>query len=112
MFSTDPERRREYINGLRELADYLDANPVVPVPRYGTSVYLIANNALEGGIEQIEALADLFGTPVITDPDSLDRFGTRRQFGPVAYEAVSHSATSMAFYRAFQSYQGCVTPDD
>jgi hypothetical protein len=112
MYSTDAGRRADFITGLRQLADYLDANPGIPVPRYGTKILLIAAPAEHGGVAEIEALAELFGAPVDIDPESLDRFATHRQFGPISYEAVSHAAALMALHHALWSYEGCVTPDD
>ena len=37
MHGTDPDTRKAYITALHELADYLTANPAIPVPRYGTT---------------------------------------------------------------------------
>ena len=34
--TTDPATRQAFITGLRDLADYLDQHPAVPVPTYGT----------------------------------------------------------------------------
>jgi hypothetical protein len=112
MFSTDPEQRKAFTAGLRQLADFIDADPGVPVPYYGTTIFVLADLAEHGGVEQIEALAGLFQVPLVIDPESLDRFAARRQFGPVTYEAVTHTAISMVLHRALHTYDGCVTPDD
>jgi hypothetical protein len=111
LFATDPEHRSDYINGLRQLADYLDANPGVPVPKYGTSITVLADLADDGGIRQVEDIAAQLAAPVITDLD-LGRYAASRTFGPVGYEAVSHTRAVMAAYHALSSYDGCVTPDD
>jgi len=112
MFTTDPDHRKAFTAALRQLADFIDASPAVPVPYYGTTIFVLAAPAEHGGVEQVQALADLFQVPLVIDPESLDRFAARRQFGPVTYEAVTHTAYSMAVHRALHSYDGCVTPDD
>lgn len=109
MFSTDPTRRKEYIDGLRQLADYLDANPGVPVPGYGTTIMLVASDAEDGGIAEIVALAVELAAP-FAETDGVYR--TQRQFGPITYKGFANSAASLADYSAQASYYGCVTPDD
>ncbi len=47
-FTTDPATRHALITGLRALADYLDQHPAVPVPRYGTEIYLSASSTDDG----------------------------------------------------------------
>ena len=43
--STDTATRQAFITGLRDLARYLDQHPAVPVPAYGTVIYLSAASA-------------------------------------------------------------------
>jgi hypothetical protein len=109
MFSTDPGKRKEYITGLRDLADYLDVNPGVPVPGYGTSIILIANDAEDGGITEIVAMSIELAAP-FAETDGVYR--TERRFGPVTYKAIANSVRSYADYQAQTSYYGCVSPDD
>ena len=109
MLSTDPAHRKEYTDGLRQLADYLDANPSVPVPAYGTTIMLMASDVENGGITEITALAAELAAP-FTEIDGVYR--TQRQFGPVTYKAVANSFASLADYTAQTSYYGCVTRDD
>jgi hypothetical protein len=109
MFSLYPEHRAAYISGLRQLADYLQANPAVPVPRYGTVITLIASDTENGGITEIVAISIELAVP-FTQTDGIYR--TERKFGPVTYKAVANSAVSQAHYDAQTSYYGSVTPDD
>ena len=44
-FTTDPATRQAFITGLRDLADYLDQHPLIPVPTNQGLCQLIA----EGG---------------------------------------------------------------
>ena len=111
-YTTDPAERQEYITGLRQLADYLDANPGVPVPRYGSSIRLIASLAEDGGIAEIITIAAQLAAPVIDATQDMGSYRTCRSFGPVTYEAFSSTRASMAIYRAETSYAGCVIPDE
>ncbi len=109
MFTTDPEHRKAYIDGLRQLADYLDANPGVPVPAYGTTILLAASDTENGGIAEIVALSIELAAP-FAETDGVYR--TQRQFGPITYKGFANTAASLANYNIQTSYYGCVTPDD
>jgi hypothetical protein len=110
-FSTDPGTRQAFITGLRDLADYLDEHPAVPVPRYGTEVYLSAASTDDGGCAQVRQFARQLG---ITPPKTISYSGhyeAARRFGPVGYRMIAISAAAMARHLAADSYYGCVTPD-
>lgn len=109
MFSTNPDTRSQYIAGLRELADLLDACPGVPVPAYGTNILVIASDAEDGGITEILSMSIELAAP-FAELDGIYR--TVRKFGPVTYAGVSHTQATMAAYHALASYDGCVNPDD
>jgi hypothetical protein len=109
--TTDPAIRQAFITGLRTLADYLDQHPAVPVPRYGTEVYLSAPSTDDGGCAQVRQFARQLG---ITAPAAISYSGhyeAVRSFGPVGYRMIAISERAMARYRAADSYSGCVTPD-
>jgi hypothetical protein len=110
-FTTDPAIRQAFITGLRYLASYLDRHPAVPVPTYGTEVYLSASSTDDGGCAQVDHFARQLG---ITPPKTISYSGhyeAIRQFGPVGYRMLAISDHAMARYRAADTYQGCVTPD-
>ena len=109
MFSTDPQRRREFIDGLRQLADYLAANPALPVPGHETDIIVLASDAEDGGITQILELSIQLAAP-FAERDGFYR--TARKFGPLTYKGVSQCRASLAHYRAYLSYYGRVTPDE
>lgn len=109
MFTADPQQRAAYITGLRQLADYLDANPAVPVPAEGMEILIIASDAEEGGIGQILDLSLMLAAS-FAERDGFYR--TARKFGPVTYKGVSQTRARLAQFRAYSSYYGCVTPDD
>jgi hypothetical protein len=47
-YTTDPGAKGRFIRALRELADYLDRNPAIPVPKTGETVTLYASSAPTG----------------------------------------------------------------
>jgi hypothetical protein len=111
MSSTDPVTRKAFITGLRDLADYLDANPGVPVPGYGHNILVSDDYVEDGGKTRVERFAAEYGLD-ITDGTSEGRsYRARRFFGPVGYEIYALTRVSMARYHAENSYQGCVMPD-
>ena len=108
MPTTDPEHRTAYIDGLRQLADYLTANPHLPVPGQ-TEIIITVRDAEDGGITEIFALSiDLASS--VAERNGFYR--TARKFGPVTYLGVSQTRASLAQFRAYNSYYGSVTPDD
>jgi hypothetical protein len=110
-FTTDPVIRQAFITGLHALADYLTGHPAVPVPTYGTEVYLSAASTDDGGCAQVAHFARQLG---LTPPAAISYSGhyeVVRQFGPVGYRMIAISDQAMARYSAADSYQGCVTPD-
>jgi hypothetical protein len=109
--TTDPAYRQAFITGLRDLADYLDQHPAIPVPRYGAEIHLTAASTDDGGCAQVAQFARQLG---ITPPASISSSGhyeAVRRFGPVGYRMIAISDAAMARHYAADSYYGCVTPD-
>ena len=111
MFNTDPEIRTRFIAGLRQLADYLDANPDLPVPPYAITIDVYAGRTDNGGKAQVDSVAGQLGAHVRDDTANGGHYYTGRDFGYVRYDVVSVSDVSYRQYLADSSYQGCVTPD-
>ncbi len=109
MPTTAPASRPEFTGGLRQLADFLDANPRIPVPGIETKIILAVNDAEDGGITEIVGLSIELAAPFA---ESNGFYRTARKFGPVIYVGVSQSRASLAQFRAYSSYYGCVSPDD
>jgi len=111
MHGTDPDIRKAYITALHELADYLTANPAIPVPRYGTTASVHADSADHGGREQVDRIAAQLGTPVEDTLASTGYYQVKRFFGPIEYVAYAVSDAATARNQASASYWGCVIPD-
>jgi hypothetical protein len=111
MPSTDPAVRARFITGLRQLADFLDAHPDIPVPPYGTTIDVHAESTDNGGQAQVDAVAEQLGTPVQDDTAEGGHYRTVRDFSSVGYVVVAIPDASYRRYLAHSSYRGCVTPD-
>lgn len=105
------DRRAALIAGLRDLADWFEANPDVPV---GPHPYLEYKHFPRGDDEaefaEVVRVAELIGEDVHTNA-SADRHFVVKQFGPVAYEVLAISARAMARHEAVFSYYGRVEPE-
>ncbi|WP_214111066.1 hypothetical protein [Acrocarpospora catenulata] len=104
MMTTDSTVRADFIAGLRRLADFLAANPKVPVPTYGTEVTVHARGTDDEQRTAVDLIADLIGSPASDG----DHYTTGRDFGPIAYRAVAIPADRSADYDAWSSYYGSV----
>ncbi|MFI6802614.1 hypothetical protein [Streptosporangium canum] len=110
--SIDPERRTAFITGLRELADFVETNPEIPIPRASIPVHYFPERVTDSEMcAEVDRIAELLGTDI--DPVHLphDHYTTARHFGPISYEAVAILAGARARHEALTSYRDCVTPD-
>jgi hypothetical protein len=110
-YSTESSERDAFIASLRALADFLDANKAVPVPRYGATIELHADSTEDGGNLQVDHLAQLLGAEVTDETATGGHYSAVRSFGLIGYEAVSIPQTCIAQYDADMSYRGCVSPE-
>lgn len=110
-YSINPDDRAEFIAALRDLADFLDRNPVVPVPLFGDRITLCADSFDNGGKAQVDHLARFLGETITDDTADGGHYLATREFGPLAYEAVAITDACTARYEAERTYWGCVTPD-
>jgi hypothetical protein len=110
-YSTDPANRAEFITALRNLADFLAANPAVPVPLNGDVIRLHASSYEDGGKAQVDQIARLLGRTVTDDTADGGHYVVTREFGPLMYVAVAIPDSRRARFDAESSYRGCVIPD-
>ena len=109
--TTDTATRQAFITGLRDLADYLDRHPAVPVPAYGTEIHLCASSTDDGGCAQVSHFARHTGATVENSLPRSGHYEAVRSFGPVGYRMTAISDAAMARHHAADTYYGCVTPD-
>jgi len=92
----DNGHRAAVIQGLKDLTRYLETHPGVPVPLTVGIQYSIQADSDRHGYERACCIADVLGEQVTGDDSS----ETRKDFGPVAYQAVYINRDRMAAYNA------------
>jgi hypothetical protein len=110
-YTTNPGAQGTFIRSLRELADYLDRNPVIPVPKSGATVLLHASSAENGGRAQVDHVATLMNAEINDDTANGGHYWAVRTFGVIGYEIVAITEQYSAASNALMSYRGSVTPD-
>lgn len=103
--------RTKVITGLRQLADFLEAHPGVPVGRYGWDLNIYPDRgqddtAARAEVDRIAAILS------VTPTDETGRGGhylATRAFGLISYAAVHVPERRMAEHYALMSYRHCVT---
>ncbi|WP_219465664.1 hypothetical protein [Nonomuraea rhizosphaerae] len=103
--------RPALITGLRDLADFLETNPDIPVRHPWVALYHFPDGATDQDRrDQIDKIAAYLGSEI--DPTDLpDHYQTRISFGPVTYKAIAISTDARARHNALSTYTGCVEPD-
>ena len=72
--------------GLRGLADMLEANPAVPIPRWDELFCVSTSGSDEQRRSQVEFASLAIGEDVIDDTQSSGHYWTQRRFGSVHYQ--------------------------
>lgn len=105
--------RTQTITGLRQLADYLDQHPDIPVAPYGWSLLTFARHDDDAARQaEVDQVADILGAQVHDDTANGGHYTAARTFGRITYEFIHVTARSRALHRAHMSYADAVTPDD
>ncbi|MER6680744.1 hypothetical protein [Streptomyces olivaceoviridis] len=78
--------RTAFLAGLRELVDFLTANPAVAVPRHASVIVLVDAADPAARRAGVETVAAPLGVP--TEDIGLGYFDARRDFGPVSFGVV------------------------
>ena len=110
-YTTDPGAQGKFIRSLRELADYLDRHPMIPVPKTGATILLHASSADYGGRAQVDHIARLLGADITDETQNGGHYWGVRNFGVIGYEIVAITEHYTGAHDALMSYRGCVTPD-
>jgi hypothetical protein len=95
-----PEQRAEIITGLREVADFLDAHPELPVERHwglSFSTWIATGADDEAGTAMVDEAAAILGT----EPTGGSQYAVTRTFsGGVYYEVLRIASSEMSGYQA------------
>jgi hypothetical protein len=103
--------RADFIAGLRALADYLNANPTVPVPEFSTDVLVHARGTDTEQCAEVDRVAGLLGASVEDRTARGGHYTAARSFGPVEYRCVAIPAAVMAVHEARQAYARSIIRD-
>lgn len=100
-----PTTREDFTGALRALADWLDTNPNIPHPKYGTDIQhsIITADDTEG-MDALYTAAEAFftadGPTVELTHGGEGRHAVTAQFGPITYLASYIDAERMARHAA------------
>jgi hypothetical protein len=108
---SDLLHRAKVIDGLVELAAYLEAHPDLPVCPFGwdLNVYTHTDDDAASRAE-VDRIAAILGAQVKDDTGRGGHYRAARSFGLITYGAVHVSARDSAAFGALLSYRDCVTP--
>jgi hypothetical protein len=89
LIPANPLPRSKIIRGLRELADYLDRNPAVPVHEDGWDLLVFADSTnQESGRAEVDQVASVLGVAAAADTSHGDLYTATRAFGPITYHFI------------------------
>ncbi|NVI85773.1 hypothetical protein [Actinomadura sp. BRA 177] len=80
--------RQQTITGLRALADFLEANPAVPVDEYGETYHVFAHDNDASAVAQVDQTAALLGAEVTDDRPTGGHYTATKRFGRITYRIV------------------------
>ncbi|MFE9107592.1 hypothetical protein [Actinomadura geliboluensis] len=104
--------RHQTIAGLRALADFLEANPAVPVNEYGHDLMISVRNMDDASAAaRVDQLAALLGVEVDDDTRRGGHYTATRAFGRISYSVVHIPQQRHREYRARDSYRNNIVPD-
>jgi hypothetical protein len=103
--------RHQTITGLRALADFLEANPAVPVCEYGQDYNLHVRAETDASaVAEVDRIAALLGSPVRDDTARGGHYSVVKTFGRISYRAVHIPSRAVADHEARMSYRDNVVP--
>jgi hypothetical protein len=104
--------RSKAITGLRQLADYLEAHPAIPVAPFGWDLHIYTDRDEDDAAAraEVDRIAAVLGVQVRDDTGRGGHYMAARTFGLISYAAVHIPTRQMAEHRALMTYRDCVTP--
>jgi hypothetical protein len=109
MNGTDRITRAKFINGLRDLALFLDTNLGFPVPPYSAMIHVFPEGLTDAERRAaVDRLATIMGT---TARDESGHYRADLKFGPLTYRVVAISDNARAEHRARMSYADSIQLD-
>ncbi|GAA3569674.1 hypothetical protein GCM10022419_058220 [Nonomuraea rosea] len=103
--------RSALINGLLDLAAFLEAHPDLPVSSCVTLHHFPKQDDDAGLRAEIDQIAARIGSEIDFEDSPYGHYATSVFFGPVEYRAVAVLAAARARHDAEASYYGYIQPD-
>ncbi|HEV2372748.1 MAG TPA: hypothetical protein VGS19_11315 [Streptosporangiaceae bacterium] len=113
LIPTDLTARAQVIDGLHQIADYLDQHPEIPVNQYGWDL----NNFPQHDADEddrraeVDRVAAVLGVQVHDQLADVGHYTATRTFGPISYQFVHITDHRRAVHHAWSSYADAVTPN-
>lgn len=109
-----PDERSAFVQGLRDLADFIETHPDLPLPDPSSTVSPYLGSSVPATDEhrraEVDRIASILG--VTASETGHHHYIAVRHFGPIAYKAVAINAEEMERYTALMSYNNAVEPAD
>lgn len=99
-----PDPRAALIAGLRELADWYETHPDVPLPRYPDFQHTVLGHDDAAGIAEVEAVASALGVDVKYDSHAT----AEHRFAGLTFKVAYASRESM---RVYETHMAGYVPD-
>lgn len=99
--------KKAFVDGLRELANFLVQTPAVPVPRYPTVMLNVIADTDDARRAAVTKIARLLKVPVHEDEGT---FRAIRAFGPVQFQCWASTIAGDQEWKARRSYDTSVQP--
>jgi hypothetical protein len=104
--------RAQTIVGLRQLADYLEDHPDLPVKEYGFDLTIYPEPDTDAaGRAEVDRIADLLGVTPVDNTPMGGHYIASKAFGRISYRAVYISSRAWAKYNARNSYEHNISLD-
>lgn len=105
------DHRRALINGLLNLAVFLETHPDVPASSSFTLYHFPKHDNDDDLRAEVDGIAARVGSDIDFGDSPYGHYATSVFFGPVEYRAVAILAAARARHDAESSYRGCIEPD-
>lgn len=98
---------KAFVDGLRELANFLVLNSSIPVPRYPSVMLNVIADTDQDRRAAVARVAQMLKVPVREDEGC---FHASRSFGPIEFQCWASTVAADAEWRARRSYDDSVQP--
>jgi hypothetical protein len=103
--------RADLIAGLHALADFLGANPALPIPEFSADLLVHVRGTDPEQRTEVDRVADLLDVSVDDRTARGGHYTAARGFGPVEYRCIAIPAKVMALHEARRTYANSLVPN-